>query len=53
MVVKQEDTEEMSMREATERRKQLKCRLDQIQEEMDELNLGMGKAMEKVETYFQ
>jgi len=53
MVVKQEDTEEMSMREANERRNQLKCRLDQIQEEMDELNLEMDRAMEKVETYLQ
>lgn len=41
------------MREASKRRKQLKCRLDQIQEEMDALNLEMHGAMKVVETYLQ
>lgn len=53
MVVKQGDSEEMSVREANKRRKQLKCRLDQIQEEMDALNLEMDSAMRVVETYLQ
>lgn len=53
MVIKQENAEELSMREANKRRKQLKCRLDQIQEEMDALNLEMDRAMKKVETYLE
>ena len=53
MVVKQRDTEEMNMKEANERRKQLRCRLDQIQKETDALMLEMDNAMKVVETYLQ